>query len=267
MTVDQLLAENVITPTLTYVEFHPYEMVYFENHDLICADIKGEEYRKKPFDIIECIETTKCGTLKTIQTNNISILIMLIRLAESIPVEDGKRKISLKSIRSICEKYGFPITNKMYTEEYGYIIGTFTNQFAERLDQLYLNYAMWKAVQLEDLSTITQVWPRPLSEAEMKELLKKYNDHHMRLALTYKDDQPMILYQVDDLFTLAEAQLLFLIGMGANDMGGAKIARCKYCGDNYVKTRKNAFLCDRCKGNTEKVRRYRAKKKGDQNNG
>ena len=267
MTLDDLLVENVITPTLTYVEFHPYEINYAEDLRFIFADIKGEEYRKKPFDIIECIDMTKCGTRKTIQTNDISILNMLIKFAESIPVHNGKRSIQLDQILSMCAKYGFPITCKGYSEQYGYVLGMFIDQFAQRLDQLYLTYAVWKALQLGDKSTISQVWPHPFSDEEMKELLMKYNDHQMRLTLVYKNGKPVVLYQVDDLFTLAEAQLLFLIGKGDDYIKGACIAYCSDCGQPYLKTRKNATLCQRCKGSTGKSRRYRAKKKGENDNG
>ena len=89
MTVDELLVENVITPTLTYVEFHPYDIGYSRENGFLYAVGNGQEYKEKTFSILECIEKTKCGTLKTIQTNSINILIMLIRLAENIAATDN----------------------------------------------------------------------------------------------------------------------------------------------------------------------------------
>ena len=163
----------------------------------------------------------------------------------------------------MCNIYGFPITLKAKTEN-GYILGFYLDQFAKRLDNLYVNYSVWKAIQIQDYEAVSRIWPKPLSDETMRAYLKKYAEINIRLTLAYKDDKPIVLYQADDLFSLAEAQLLFLIGKGADYLNGSCISYCSDCGQPYIKARKNATLCERCKGSTGKSRRYRARMKAQE---
>jgi hypothetical protein len=154
-----------------------------------------------------------------------------------------------------------------YLKDKGKLIGFDVYRFLGRLDNLYICYALWKALQIGEYDLIKKVQKHPMDENEMQLELEKRLHADISVNVLYEDGQPALIYQANDLMALVEAQLAVLISEGDNYLDGNQIAWCADCGQPFIKYRSNSTLCEKCKGNTGKSRRYRAKKKGDQNNG
>jgi hypothetical protein len=219
----------------------------------------------------EYLKVTGCAEHEAVSTNDIEMLMQYLRLAESAILMDGKRHLDPHRIQDICYRYGFPIIKLLYLEGKGLLIGFDLDGFLKRLDDLYICYAIWMALQVGDYDLIKQVWPHPLTKDEMEIDLERRLQAYITLHIVYRENKPMILYDADNIMALVESQLAVLISKGDDYLDGACIAYCTDCGKPFIKRRSNSTLCEGCKGNTGKSRRRRARRKaemkGDQNNG
>lgn len=273
MTVDELLEKNIITPTFTCVTVKPTadslrileigdtNFLYAKGHTQYMSDATGK------LNMDEYTTITGCAQCEIITTDNISMLMAFLRLAQSARDVEGKHMIEFDDLLTFCYKFGIPMYQMPYIEGKGRLIGFSMERFAERLDNLYVCYALWKALQLnqDDLLKIVQRRPMTIDRMQLEFENRLYSD--IMVKVLYKDNKPSLIYQADNPMALVEAQLAVLASTGDDYLKGGYIANCADCGQPFFKDRRNATLCKDCKGSTGKSRRYRAKKKGAQNNG
>ena len=238
--------------------------------DFIYAEVKTP-YTLPKFDFDPYMKITDSLDSEVLETTNIKMLISFLRFAESGKNQNGHHAFQTKSIYEFIYTYGFPITQVFeFTEKHNgeeKLLGLNVQSFLNRLDNLYICYALWKALQINDYDLIKRIQPHPLTKAEMQVELEHRLIPRINLTVLYFDDKPVLTYQAENLISLVEAQLAILASKGADYLDGGCIDYCADCGKPFIKLRSNSTLCDDCKGNTGKSRRYRAKKKGDQNNG
>lgn len=275
MKVDDLLKKHIVTPEFHCVAMKPNagSLRLLDAGDIQFVYAKGSSpYNQEELHTLdEYLKITDCAHSEIVSTKNIEMLMQYLKLAESAQLKDGKRHLDAHGIQDICYKYGFPIVQRLYIEDKGLLLGFSINSFIERLNNLYICYALWKALQVPDYDLIKQVWPHPLTKDEMQIEFERRLQAYITLHVVYKNNKPLLLYDAENNMELVEAQLAVLASMGDNYLDGGCIAFCADCGQPYTKFRSNSTLCENCKGNTGKSRRRRARrkaeKKGDQNNG
>lgn len=270
MKVDELLERSVLTPTFTCAVVKPKEgsIHILDDGKMEFCYAKGiAPYLQDDNDLKNYLKVTGCAQFEVLETNDIKILHSFLKLAEDARKEGKKAVIPIRRVLDICYTYGFPMAQMPTLKDKGKLLGFSITRFLSRLDNLYVCYALWKALQIGDTDLIEQVQPHPMNANEMQLELEHRLYADISIKVLYQDDQPALIYQADNLMALVEAQLAVLISKGANYLDGGCITYCADCGQPFIKYRSNSTLCEKCKGNTGKSRRYRAKKKGDQNNG
>ena len=270
MNVDELLENNVITPSFSCVVIKPNKdrLCLIDNGNIKFLYAKSDvSYPIKKENITEYLNATGCARTDLYETNNIKILKEFIKLAESSQLKDGKRIIPVGKIMNACYNLGFPFVQMPTLENKGTLLGFDLNRFVERLENLCICYAIWKAIQVNDYDLLKQIKKAPVDLNEMQLEIERRLIAVISINIIYEKGIPTLKYHANDLMSLAEAQLAVLISKGANYLGGGCIAYCSDCGQKFVKYRSNSTLCEKCKGNTGKSRSYRAKKKGEHKNG
>lgn len=274
MKVDELLEKSILTPRYTCSVFKPkadnLNILSYEALDFIYAEVKAP-YTLPVFQFEPYLKITDSLDSDVLETNNIQMLIAFLRFAESAKSHAGQHQFQMQSILDFIYAYGFPVTQVIeFTEKNNgeeKLLGLNVSSFLNRLDNLYVCYALWKALQINDHDLIKRIQPHPLTKAEMQVALEHRLIPRINLTVLYFDDKPVLTYQAKDMMSLVEAQLAVLASKGDDYLDGGCIAYCADCGQPYIKRRSNSTLCEGCKGNTGKSRRYRTKKKGAQNNG
>ena len=274
MKVDELLEKSILTPRFTCTALKPkaenLNKVSHGSLDFIFAEVKAP-YTQQNFDLESYMKTTDSLTTEILETDNIKMLIAFLKFAEGAKSQDGQHTFLMKDIYDFIYAHGFPVTQVFeFTEEkagHEKLLGLDLNSFIQRLDNLYVCYALWKALQINDYDLIQRIQPRPLTKEEMQLKLEHRLIPRINITVLYYDGKPVLTYQADNIMALVEAQLAVLASKGDDYLDGGCIAYCADCCQPFIKYRSNSTLCEKCKGNTGKSRRYRAKKKGDQNNG
>lgn len=269
MKVDELLASHILTPqyTCTVIKPNPGSLVVqdVQGKELMYAEVK-KPYLQWPDNLDDYLRVTESGHTEFIETNDIKMLINCLRFAEKAQGKDGQYNFGMKDIKEFVYTYGFPITHIGAgingTDEHLLLFDV--QEFLNRLDNLYVCYGVWKALQLNDYDLLKQVQPYELNKHDMHYALSHRIRAQINLTLFYINDKPVLKYQTKNLISLVEAQLAALASKGDNYLDGGCIAYCADCGEPYIKYRSNATLCEKCKGNTGKSRRYRAKMKAQE---
>lgn len=272
MKVDELLEKGILTPNFACVAVKPNEgcLGLLDSGSRQLFYVKGAAPIDQADDqqVIQHLYDANCVKYENTSTNSIGLLIQFLKLAESARItDDGKRSINMNNVYGMCFRNGLPIVQTFTVQGKGRLLGFDLQHFANRLDNLYICYALWKAIQVDEFDLIKQIWPQPMSKDKMQIEFERRLLADITISVVYKDNQPILLYQAQDIMELVEAQLAVLASKGDDYLDGGCIAYCADCGQPYIKRRSNSTLCEGCKGNTGKSRRYRAKKKGDQNNG
>ena len=269
MKVDELLEASVLTPKFTCAVIKPNPgrlgIVETPKGDFLFA--QGDEHYMKKLvdtDMREYFSVTNCAYSEVLETNDIKILLEFLRFAENVKQKDGKRLIEKKSLFDFVYEYGFPTTQIIETGEKESLLVSSIQRFLDRLDNLYICYAFWKAIQINDYDLINQISPRQLSINEMQLQLEHRLIPQINLTVLYYDNKPVLTYQTKDLLSLVEAQLAVLASKGDDYLEGGYIEYCADCGQPFIKKRSNSTLCKECKGNTGKSRRYRTKLKAQE---
>lgn len=273
--VDDLLENYVRTPKFTCAVMKPTagSLRYLDdgNGGYVYAKGNAPYMQQDQLDINQYIKATGCAQFEALETEDIKILQAFLRLAEEAQLKDGKRHIDPRSVFNLCYRYGFPKVQMDEVPEKGLLMGFTVNDFFKRLDNLYICYALWKALQVHEYDLIQQVWPYPLTEIQMQLELEHRLFADIVVTVLYIDTKPVLTYQAKNLMALVEAQLAVLISKGDDYLDGGYIDHCADCGQPFIKYRSNSTLCEKCKGNTGKSRRRRARRKaemkGDQKNG
>lgn len=272
MKVDELLEKGILTPTFTCVAVKPKEgcLGLLDSGSIQFLYVKGaapytEENHQQ---VVKNLKEANCVEYVNTFTNDIGLLMQFLKLAESAKItSDGKRSISMDALCEMCCKHGLPVVQMPNVKGKGILLGFNLQDFADRLDNLYICYALWKAIQVDEYDLIKQIWPQQMSKDKMQIEFERRLLADITISVVYKDNQPILMYQAQNIMELVEAQLAVLASKGDDYLDGGCIAYCADCGQPYIKRRSNSTLCDDCKGNTGKSRRYRSKKKGAKNNG
>ena len=269
MKVDELLASHILTPqyTCTVIKPNPGSLIVqtVQGKELMYAEVE-KPYLKWISDMDDYLRVTNSGHTEYIETNDIKMLINFLQFAEKAEGANGQYTFGMNDIKEFVYTYGFPITNIAArindTDEHLLVFNV--QDFLNRLDNLYVCYGVWKALQLNDYDLLRQVQPFPLNKNDMHYAISHRLIPQINLTVFYINDKPVLKYQAKNLISLVEAQLAVLASKGDNYLDGGCIAYCADCGEPYIKYRSNATLCERCKGNTGKSRRYRAKIKAQE---
>ena len=270
--VDELLAGSVLTPRFTCTLIIPNagRLGIAETPVGDCLFAEGDALYMESIlaDPNDYLEKTNCAHAELLETTDIKILIEFLKLAEDAQAVNGKHIINKSILFDFVYKHGFPTTQVLQTgDEKDYLLVTNMKRFLDRLNNLYICYALWKAIQIGDYDLIKQVQPHPLTINEMQLELEHRLYSQIGVTVLYFHNKPVLTFQAKDLMALVEAQLAVLASKGDDYLNGGCIEYCADCGQPFIKYRSNSTLCDRCKGNTGKSRRYRAKKKGEKSNG
>ena len=265
MEIDKILQDNILTPKMSchIVKANAYQCDCTDMGSFVYAVLKDYPTDSRNFfnggllgyTSLFADEIEVCRK----DYNDLGNLMSFLKFAEGALTND--RTFTVDEILRYVKKNGFPFTQIAETN-IGYVLGFSVDEFLNRIDDLYIRYAVWQALQIEDDSLIKCVKNyAKMSSKQMQEFISRKSNTITHICIEYIDNAPSLRYEVENKLALAEAQLSYLISRGNNYLQGATIAFCADCGSPYVKYRKNSTLCDCCKGNTGKSRRYRAKKK------
>lgn len=272
MTVDELLKTYLSTPLFTCNIYKPQPGI-LKQHETAKGLFIGEKY-----DLHVLMKDNSSMPIcnATHYADNIHTLHHFLLLAEAgfrgINIRKGYDKAGIRipceAVVQFCIIYGLPVF-ETYIEGNNIYYGFFIDDFIRKLDDLYICYALWKALFINDKTLAEKICPFIQTDEQKRSELEKRLMAENTICIKFWDSNtPQLSYHTADLIGLVKAQMAVLVSKGKNYIqNGWYIDYCKDCGQPFIRKRTNATRCPTCSGSTGKSRRYRAKQKGDQNNG
>ena len=267
LTVDELLVTNIHTSLFSCNIYKPQpgSLHLYETEK---GQLIGEKYDR---------DHLKNPINETHYAEDIHTLRNFLELAEAgfsgINIRKGIKNAGIKIppdlLMEFCYIYGLPIFDFYPAEEGFFYWGFYMNDFIQKLTNLYISYALWKALYVKDHTLADKICPFFQTEEKMRSELESRLMAENTICIKFWDsDTPQLYYHTANMMGLVKAQMALLVSKGKDYIrNGWYIDYCEDCGQPYLRKRKNQPKCPTCSGSTGKSRRYRAKMKGDKKNG
>lgn len=267
LTVDELLEKNIHTPLFS-CNIHVPERGSLHLYETDKGPFIGEKLKR---------EHLKPPVYESIYRDGIHDLRNFLDLAEAgfrginirKGIKDAGIKIPPEYVMEFCYIFGFPMIDICPAEDNYIYWGFYVNDFIQKLTDLYICYALWKALFVRDDSLQKKICPFFQTEDKMRSELQSKLMAENTICVTFgASDIPNLSYHTANLMALVKAQMAILVSKGKDYIKkGWYIDFCKDCGQPFIRKRTNSTRCPTCTGSTGKSRRYRANKKGVSNNG